>query len=211
MNRHDALLGRYLPGHSFLHRMPTGPKWLMLFVLTLVSLLSNSVSGSAWWITGILALLAAGMLLAARIPLRMALWPGWAFIILLVVVCGYQLVGRHAWRVALVVGFNLLACLWLGRALTLTTPINDLVDAIARALDPLARIGVPAERIGLAVGLMLRSIPYLIGSYGDVRDAASARGLERNWFARLTPVIIGAVAYAHRTGDALIARGLGDD
>lgn len=206
MNRHDALLGRYVPGRSFLHRMPTGPKWVLLFVLTLVSLLAG-----AWWVTGTLALVAASVLLAARLPVRMALWPGWGFLVLMLVVGLYQVLLRHDWRVALVVVFNLLACLWLGRALTLTTPLNDLVDTLNRGLDPLARIGFPSERVALAVGLMIRSIPHLIGSYGDVRDAATARGLERNWFARLTPVVIGAVAYAHRTGDALVARGLGDD
>ncbi|HET7414781.1 MAG TPA: hypothetical protein VFI97_03695, partial [Arthrobacter sp.] len=44
----------------------------------------------------------------------------------------------------------------------------------------------------------------------DVRDAAKARGLERNPRALLVPVVINAVAYAKQTGDALAARGLGE-
>ena len=59
---------------------------------------------------------------------------------------------------------------------------------------------------------MIRSVPYLIGSIDDARDAARARGRDRNPALLLTPVVVGAVAYAERTGEALHARGLpGDD
>ena len=58
---------------------------------------------------------------------------------------------------------------------------------------------------------MVRSIPYLIGSVGDARDAARARGRSRNPALLLTPVVLGAVSYAQRTGEALHARGLPAD
>jgi biotin transport system permease protein len=57
---------------------------------------------------------------------------------------------------------------------------------------------------------MLRSIPFIIGAFDDVRDAARARGLERNLRARTLPVMISTVAYARQTGEALTARGLGE-
>ena len=50
----------------------------------------------------------------------------------------------------------------------------------------------------------------LAGSFAEVGDAARARGLERSVRARTIPVVLSAVAYARRTGDALAARGLGD-
>lgn len=205
MNGHDALIGRHVPGHSWLHRIPVGPKWWGIFVLTLAALLIGQ-----WWASAALVVMALGLLLSARVPVGMALWVGWGFTVLVVVIAAYQW-WRGSPAAAVVVAGNLVGCLWLSRVLTMTTPVSDLVDAVTRGVQPLARIGVPAERIGLAVGLVVRSVPYLVGSFADVRDAARARGLERNWFARITPVVIGAVAYAQRTGDALTARGLGDD
>ena len=86
-----------------------------------------------------------------------------------------------------------------------------LVDALVAAARPLERLGARPERFGLAVAILIRSVPYIAGSFGEVRDAARARGLERNVATSLTPVAISAVAYARRTGDALTARGLGDD
>ncbi len=57
---------------------------------------------------------------------------------------------------------------------------------------------------------MVRSVPFIAGAFTDVRDAARARGIERNPFVLVTPVIIQTVAYARATGDALAARGLGE-
>ena len=45
----------------------------------------------------------------------------------------------------------------------------------------------------------------------DARDAARARGKDRNPALLLTPAVVGAVAYAERTGEALHARGLPED
>lgn len=86
-----------------------------------------------------------------------------------------------------------------------------LIDALVTATRPLARFGASPERFGLAVAVLVRSIPYVIASFGEVRDAARARGLDRNPLASVTPVVIQAVAYARTTGDALMARGLGDE
>ena len=93
----------------------------------------------------------------------------------------------------------------------ITTPMPVLIDALVTATRPLARFGASPERFGLAVAVLVRSIPYVIASFGEVRDAARARGLDRNPLASVTPVVIQAVAYARTTGDALMARGLGDE
>lgn len=205
MRPQDQLFGLYLPGDSVVHRMGVGAKYALLFAATLPALLFDrwpvalGVLGCS-----VLVLLATG--LPARLTLRL---PG-GLVLLFVLVLGYHaVVGTPL--VGVGVAATLLGCVYLSRALTMTTPAPILVDALVGATRPLARFGFPAERFGLAVALMLRSIPFLVGLFGDVRTAARARGLERNWFALLTPAVIGAVAYAQRTGDALVARGLGDD
>lgn len=205
MSGHDQLFGTYIPTGSWVHRLPVWSKYLLVFVGTIPSLLARE-----WWLAVLVLVVAAGLLLASRIPPRVSLRVGWGFILLMAMLVGYQaLIGE--WLVGVTLATNLLAVLLLSRVLTMTTPANDLVDALVTAARPLDRVGLSSEKFGLAVALMLRSIPYLIDLFADVRTAARARGLERNWFALVTPVIVGAVAYAHRTGEALAARGLGDD
>ncbi len=210
MNPHDQLFGLYVPGRSVIHRVGVGWKYLLVLLGTIPTLLAQQ-----WWLAAGVLLVAVGALLVARLPARPAFWAGGGFWLLLVVLIAYHSITRH-WLVGLTLAANLYACLLFSRVLTLTTPAPVLIDAlvrVARPLDwaPLRRHGLSSERFGLAIALMIRSIPYLVGLFGDVRDAARARGLERHWLARVTPVVIGAVAYAHRTGEALTARGLGDE
>ena len=76
------------------------------------------------------------------------------------------------------------------RVLLETTPLPELLDGLVRLLSPLRLMGADPERIGLAIQIMLRSIPFLTGVLDDLRDAAAARG------TRLGPV---AVSYTHLT------------
>ena len=103
-----------------------------------------------------------------------------------------------------------LVAIYVSRLLTSTTPGGELIDALIAGLRPLAVFGISAERVGLAVAVMLRSIPVLLDSFGQVRQAAMARGREHRWFSLVTPVVIRAVGHAQATGAALAARGLGE-
>jgi biotin transport system permease protein len=121
----------------------------------------------------------------------------------------------HLWqsgpaRAIEVVG-DLLALVLLATAFTTCTPVDEVLDALTRALRPLRRVGVDPDRVALVFSLMLRAIPDTIALAEETRDAARARGLERDPRARLTPLVLRVVARAHDTGDALHARGVGDE
>ena len=95
--------------------------------------------------------------------------------------------------------------------MTATTPIDEMLDTLVVWLAPFRRFGVKPERVALAFSLTLRGIPTTIEVAQETRDAARARGLQRSPRARLVPLVIRVVAHARATGDALHARGLGDD
>lgn len=206
MRPQDQLFGAYLPGDSVIHRLPVGAKYAMLFAGTLPALIARQ-----WWLALALLAFSVVVLLATRLPVRFTLRLGLGLLVLLAFLIGYHVLFGTGLLTGVMISGNLLGCIYLSRALTMTTPAPVLVDALVNATRPLERIGFPSERFGLAVALMLRSLPYLVGLFDDVRTSARARGLERNWFALITPAVVGAVAYAQRTGDALMARGLGDD
>ena len=142
---------------------------------------------------------------AARLAFALpsALW------ILLAVLAGYQLaLGRP--DLAVVVSANLVTAIYASRLLTLTTPGPVLIDALVAALRPFRRLGVNPEQVGLAIAIMVRSVPMLLDTVAQVRQAARARGRDRNLFALVTPVVVRAVGQAQATGAALAARGLGE-
>lgn len=118
----------------------------------------------------------------------------------------------HLWagryELAATLAVTWIIAVYSSRILTLTTPIPVLIDGIQKVLWPLRKIGVNVNAISLTVSLIIRSVPYLFSSFKMVRDAARARGMERSLWAQVLPVVIGAVAYAQRTAEAIVARDL---
>ncbi len=93
---------------------------------------------------------------------------------------------------------DVLALVLAGAVLVARTPPDELLDLLP-------------GRLGLAAVLMLRSIPALVATVAATREAARARGCERDPRTWLTPAAVRAIARAHATGEALLARGLGGD
>ncbi|MFZ0529850.1 MAG: energy-coupling factor transporter transmembrane protein EcfT [Propionicimonas sp.] len=198
------LFGLYVPGHTPLHRLPVGWKYVLLLLLTLPALFAGVPAVSLACLV-----VAGGLLLSCRAGVRFSLGLPVAFWVLVAVMAGYQLlVGRP--DLAVVVSANLVTAVYASRLLTMTTPGPVLIDALVSAVRPFARLGVNPEAVGLAVAVMVRSVPMLLDSFTQVRQAALARGRDRNLFALVTPVVVRAVGQAQATGAALAARGLGE-
>ncbi|MHA6525409.1 energy-coupling factor transporter transmembrane component T family protein [Tessaracoccus sp. G1721] len=202
MNAHASLLGLYEPGEGWLFRLPTGAKYLLLLAVTVPPLMAGM-----WWVTAAALIVVLGLLWTSGITPWRALRIGWVLWILLIVMAVYHLISLNP-AAAVVQSGNILVAVLAARMLTLTTSTPVLMDALARGLTPLRWVRVDPQQVALAVALMIRSVPYLIGSIDDARDSARARGRDRNPALLLTPVVVGAVAYAERTGEALHARGL---
>ncbi|WEV76810.1 energy-coupling factor transporter transmembrane protein EcfT [Janibacter cremeus] len=210
----SLLVGAYRPAETLLHGLPAGAKLLALLVAgPLVAVVRG-------WQSALLALGVAVVLLAlARTPGR-DLVRALRWLLLLVLVLGGWLTRQEGWPRAVETVGDLVALVLLATVVTTTTPVDAMLDVVERALEPPSRLlrrlpghrlRIDPERVALAFSLVLRTIPATIGLAEETRDAARARGLERDVRARLTPFAIRVVADAQATGEALHARGVGDD
>lgn len=210
MRGHAFLVAGYVPGSSAVHRLPLGLKALLLLAMAVLCLASPliSVTAGVAVTTTTLAAVAACHVVAGLPGTRM--WRAIkVMLIFLLLIAAYQWWQHGPW-VAWQVIAAIMATVLASNVVTATTPVDELLDGLAALVRPLARFGADPERFSLTVALMLRSLPFVLGAFADVRDAARARGLERNLLARSLPVVIATVAYARATGEALAARGLGD-
>ncbi|MFV0406070.1 MAG: energy-coupling factor transporter transmembrane component T family protein [Propioniciclava sp.] len=204
MNAARAVLGIYVPGTTWWHRIDPGWKYLIFVAVTAPVVVWGAVP------VVLAGVVVASILVASTgAPLRLAWGLPWGMAILLAILTTFHVLTGHPALAIRVVGIVLTA-LYASRVILLTTPLPRLVDALVTFLGPLRRVGINPERVGLAVAIFLRSVPHVAASFGEVRDAARARGVTRNPMAVVTPVVIEAVNYARTTGDALHARGLGD-
>lgn len=205
MRGHALVIGLRIAGHSPVHRAPLWLKYLVLVACgTALVLWRSPLVAAVLLAVGVALFALAGrrVLAAWAAPLRYLWW-------ILVILGAYQWWINGPWIAFMVVG-TMVAALQLARLLLLTTDQSDLVDGLARACAPLRPLGVNPDVVSLAVGLMLRSIPSILGCIADIADAARARGLGRHPLALAAPVVVSAVAFAQQTGDALAARGILD-
>jgi biotin transport system permease protein len=198
-------IGEYQPGTSVLHRLPVGLKLVGLILLSIAA-----VAFRGTWTTGGLLVLAVALCLVARVRLARAARAMRGVLVAMTLLAAGQ-VWQRGWEHSFVVVGALVALVLLATGFTTTTSVERMIDAITRWLEPFRRFGVRPDLVALAVSLMIRGIPLTLEIAAETRDAARARGLERNPRAYLTPLVIRVVAHARATGDALHARGIGDD
>lgn len=193
-------LGLYVPRESPLHRLRPAPKLVAVLVAGVV----------VFWVRDwrvLLALLALTLSLygLARLGWR-ASWvqlrPSLGVLLFLFVV--QSLLADVESGAVTVLRFGVL--LLLSSLVTLTTRVSDLLAALERAMQPLARVGVNPAKVSLAVSLTLRFIPVVVQTVGDVRDAQRARGIEKNMVALTVPVIVRTLKMADDVADAIEAR-----
>ncbi len=198
-------MGVYVPGSSIIHRCPAGWKLLLLLLfIILTTILARTVPLAI----GVLTLSALAFLLA-RIPISITwnqLWPPLPILIPLAAFQWWQ----KDFDAAAIMFLTVYASIIAAVLLTLTTPVAQMMDALDKAMAPLARFGVPTENISLAMSLTIRLLPLMFATVAEVLEARKARGAGTSVAAFGTPVIIRSIRRARAMGEALQARGVGD-
>lgn len=204
-NGAPAALGAYVTQTGPLHALRPGAKLLGLFAFAVAVL---TVSG---WVSAVVAL-SIGVALALLAGLRgRDFWRvARTFALIGVPLFAFQ-TWNAGWERGVEVIADLLALIFAASAVTASTRASDMLETISFALRPLERFGVDTERIALTFSLAIRMIPAVQELASDTLLAARARGLERSPRARTVPLVIRTVSQAQLTGQALAARGIGDE
>jgi biotin transport system permease protein len=200
-----VMIGIYQPGNTILHRLPVGVKMSGLGLLSIAIVVIRDARAAVAFLAFTLLLAAIGRVhVAALVKASRAV----LLIAVIAALLQWWLKGPERAIETLV---DLVALALGAVVLTSTTAINTMLDAIIRWIGPLQRVGVNPDRVALTFALAMRAIPGTIEIAQETRDAARARGLGNHPRAFLSPFVIRVVARAYETGDALAARGIGDD
>lgn len=197
------MLTLFRPGAGPWHRMPTGPKTVLLAVLVL----GVSVLPATW---GFAVVPVAACIAAYALPgvglgeLGRQVWSlRWLIAI--------SLLGQAIFlgaEPAVVGTLRIIAAVTLASLLAVTTPVSVLLSSFERALGPARVVGVDPARAALLLVVALGTVPTLVRLAGDVRDAQRARGGPRGIRFFVVPFLILALRHADDLGDALTARGV---
>lgn len=204
-NPHLVPMGVYVPGRSLIHRAPTGPKLCMVMAIIAVT----AVFGRSMFVAVGGITLVACLYAAAGIPFRIAVRQLLAPIPIIV------FIGAITWwkdnlSIALCTAATLLTAIGVAILLSLTTTIEQMMDALEHGLTPLTRVGFPTEKILIAMSLTMRLIPLTALTVAEILEARRARGLGFSPSAFGVPLIVRSLLRAKAFGEALISRGVGD-
>lgn len=204
--RRDVPLGVYVPGASPIHRAAAHHKLLALFAFILACTLLATTP-----LCALAALLCAAVGIAvARIPLRIIGGQLASPLFILVPLAGFQWWAKD-FDYAAALFLSILASIIAAFIVSLTTESGELLEGIETLLRPFGRLGLPVENISLALSLTLRMIPVMFTTVYEVLDARKARGAGFSPLAFGTPVLIRSIRRARALGEALQARGVGDE
>jgi biotin transport system permease protein len=195
------MLTQISPVDSVLHRWPAVAKLAAIaglgFLLGLTSdpALLAGVFAGLW-----LAFLPLGLTEAAQLPRR--LWSLWPFVL---VIGGWHLI-RGTPDAGLAIILRMVTMFAAAVLLLLTTRFDALLAAFATLLRPLERLGLPVNRIALALAMAVRFIPVLSQRATDLAQAWRARSARRPRHRLLVPLALAALDEADHAAEALRAR-----
>lgn len=195
-------LGVYVSGTTLLHRMGAALKFVLLvaFIIGITALPTQP------WHAVIALAFVAALYVWARIPGRVA-WRQLVPLLPVLVFLGAFMVWQNGVAPALTLFIGLLATIAAANLLTLTTPVEELLAELDRALAPFGRAG---ELVSLTIALTIRLIPLTLATANEVLDARKARGVGFSFTAFGIPLVIRSVRRAKMMGEALMARGAVD-
>ena len=193
----------YVEGDSRLHRLPAGPKLLLVLLVSLAVFLTRSPP-----VLGAGAIAALGLYASTGIGAR-AGWIRLRPVLLTIAVVALATVLLGSAEEGIVALLRLTTLMLVAAAVTATTTVGAFIDVVSRAARPLERLGlVRADDIGLAVGLVIRFVPEVLSRYDVLKQSHRARGLRLRPTTVLVPLMIQTLKAADEIAAAIDARGI---
>jgi biotin transport system permease protein len=190
------------PVEIWAHRLPAGVKLAALAGTTVLLFRLQAPLALAAALALVAGLTATGGPRFAAAAARM-LWPLWPFVLVILL---WHLVLRDLSGGAAIV-LRLVAAVGAANLVTMTTRLSDMMAVIRRLAAPLALVGLPPQRLALAVGLVIRFIPVLGARATAIRSAWAARSPRRAGWRLVAPLTAAALDDAAHVAEALRARG----
>lgn len=183
----QLLLGRYMAGDSWIHRLdPRAKLGAGIGFIGILFLMNNWPTALLLWSFTFLVMFVTRIGLSIYVRgVRPLIW-----IILFTV--GMQLfftaggkiywewgiftISQHGMRQGLLAFSRFVMLVFISTVITLTTKPMDLADAIHDLMKPLQRLRIPAAEFAFMLSISLRLIPTLLDETQRVIDAQRSRG-----------------------------------
>ncbi|MEO1113537.1 MAG: energy-coupling factor transporter transmembrane protein EcfT [Pseudomonadota bacterium] len=195
------MISIYLQGDSWLHRTPAG---LKLLVVAVASLLLFQVNAPLVFIACLAGVIGCYATLGRAGLARLAMLRG--LTVLLAILLLLHWVSGTLWEGVSVI-LRLVVLILAANLVSITTRMDDMLEAVMPLFRPLEWIGLSARKPALCVALVLRFAPYMMQIFSRMREAYQARTGAKNSWKLIPPLAIQCLRMSDNVADALQARG----
>jgi len=184
------------------HRVPVAWKFTGLCVVSFFLFMQDNwqIQVAALVVVTSLYLLGGLKFLQAGVKRLRFLWP-----FLLVIAVWH--VATHSMLEGLSIALRLVTIMALSNLMTMTSRLADMLDWLRKLMKPLRMLGINTRPIELAIALVVRFTPILIGKASVIADAWRMRSIKRPGFRIVFPLSLAAIDDAEYVAEALRARG----
>ncbi|MBG9810238.1 cobalt ABC transporter permease [Bacillus endophyticus] len=224
----NMIIGQYVPGDSFIHRMDPRAKLIIVFFYVAVIFLANNIV--SYSIIGLFAILAV---LVSRVPIYFIIKGLKPILFIIIFTFLLHIFMTREGEVMADIGFlkiyeggviqgiyislRFLFLILLTTLLTLTTTPIEVTDGMETLLHPLKKVRFPVHELALMMSISLRFIPTLMDETDKILKAQTARGVDfssgpikdrlKAVVPLLIPLFISAFKRAEELATAMEARG----
>ena len=153
---------------------------------------------------------------------------GFLFVVVLVGYCGIEFLKLFLRRLIPIYPFLLIICFWhfitntmgegifiglilltvfgLANLVTMTTRLDDMIDLMNIILKPFARIGLNVAPFGIAIALVLRTIPKIIAIANNISLSWRSRSLKTPNWRIIFPLVCLTLDDGEQVAEAIKAR-----
>ncbi|WP_150526286.1 energy-coupling factor transporter transmembrane component T family protein [Roseibium sediminis] len=195
------MIAAQIPGPSWLHSLPTRFKLLVLLVSGAVLFPVDDILILATCVGLVIGLYAS---LGSKGLVQLRLLRPFGFMMVFIL-------GLHAISGTVETGVSvvlrLTAMVLMANLVSVTTRMDDMLDAVYPIFLPLKWIGGSPRKPALAVTLVIRFAPVLLNVYGCLQDAFRARTGRHSSWRLIAPLALQALKMSENVAEALTARG----
>ena len=195
------MISVYLPGTSWIHRMPVRLKLLVLAAVTMAILPVHDPLVLGAVLAGVLGLYAT--LRPEGLKQVLLLRPLASLLLIIFLLHGIS----GSWVEGLVAVQRLVSMVLLANLVSVTTRMDDMLEAVMPLFYPLKAFGVSPKKPALAVALVIRFVPVLLSVYSSLAEAYRARTGKRGSWRLIAPFALQALRLSENVAEALTARG----
>lgn len=184
----DIVLGQYLPGDSFLHKMDSRAKILLSFYLMIIVFTAWSYVSLS-----IVSIVTFMLVLASSIPMKFYI-KNMGFIFMMTVFSsflnlfygvgdpmfqwGFVTITESGIQNSVVVAVRILNMMILSACLMFTTSPNDMTHGLEKIMSPLKYININVDDIIMMITISLRFIPITLEETNKIINAQKSRGAD---------------------------------